>query len=165
MIQGFYKFEKLPAELKKAMKIRSAKRVDCIAYHETIPNEDIRRFVKKKGMLYFYFTNPECYSISDRKRISEIGLTNGKNFTSLYYNDSEFTADGEYFHAYGDYAEDGYLFKVNIDLSAFEMYWIPNAKYSIMNYYQMFLDSELDEYIEPLKNSVNTERDKQLLTI
>jgi len=148
-ITAYYQLEKLSEEIKTQFKIKSKARLDCVDYYNASSDNPLSHFVNKKGQLYFYSSAPENYVTAKAKRISDIGLTHGsKHLSSIYIPNLEHSEYG-----YGDIngTNDALLFKIKSDLSSIEMFLIKNGKNLKKQYYQLFIDGELDAEIEQIK--------------
>ncbi len=145
-ITAYYQLEKLSEDIKAEFKIRSKARLDCVAHYKLFDNEPLSQFVNKKGMMFFFCSAPENYIIANVKRIADIGLSNGSHLSSIYIPNLEHPEYG-----YGDYANECILFKLNSDLSCIELFIIKNGKYLNKQYFQLFIDGELDDEIEKIK--------------
>jgi hypothetical protein len=145
-ITAYYQLEKLSEDIKAEFKIRSKARLDCIAHYNIFDDEPLNRFVNKKGMMFFFCSAPENYIIANAKRIADIGLSNGSHLSSIYIPNLEHPEFG-----YGDYGNDCLLFKLTNDLSGIELFIIKNGKHLNKQYFQLFIDGELDDEIEKIK--------------
>jgi hypothetical protein len=166
MMVAYFKFEKLPDEVRAANKIRSLVRLDCTSYTDLVPGgyRGMMNFVNKKGMLAFYLTEARNFVNADSKRITDYSLTIGSiNLTSIYIEDLNLPQYG-----YGTpnakrllsngaenpmfpYRLDGFLFIMNKDYSRMEMLVLPGGRNLISAYYQMMIDGGLDEEIDALR--------------
>ncbi len=146
-ITAYYQLQKLPADIKKEWKIKSSARLDCTRHFNLLDDKPLNQFVNRKGQMYFYCSAPENYVTAKAKRISDIGLTHGsKNLSSIFIPNLEYSEYG-----YGDYGNDCLLFKLSNDLSSIDMFLIKNGKHLKKQYFQQFIDGELDEEIEQIK--------------
>ena len=158
MITGYFKFEKLPDDIKATFKIRSKARLDCTFYAGQY--KGLTNLVNQKGMLFFFLTAARDFVQADSKRIADYSLTNGSiNLTSLYIEDLDYSqfADGtpnaKRFLANGEgnplfqFRNDGYLFEVNADYTLIEMFVIKDGRNLISAYYQKLIDGGLDDEI------------------
>jgi len=144
MISAYYKFIALPDEVKKIHKIRSKHRLDCVKYNDHIEfKKSLSNFINHKGQLFFFLTKAIEFVKADSKRITDLALTNGQNFTSLYIEDLDFQA-----YAYGDYGNEGLLFILNPGFTVIEMVVVKNGRNLIRLYYQKLIDGELDQEID-----------------
>jgi hypothetical protein len=159
---AYFKFQNLPAEVKKTNGIRSKKRLDCIqqAGHYT----GLDCLENHKGMLFLYKTQAGHFVSSDAKREAEWSLTKSSlNVTSLYIenldcpqfaygypNGSRLLNNGER-NPFYPYRSDGYLFVLNDDITELEMLIIPDSRNLISSYYQLLIDGELESNIKQLR--------------
>jgi hypothetical protein len=140
MVASYFNFQTLPDEVKKAWGIRSKTRLDCVSFADNLGFiKDIQRFVNAKKQLAFYLSKPVNYIQANPKRLTDLGLTNGSNFTSLFFPDLDYSL-----YAWGDFQEWGLLFLFQKDYKAFEMLAIPNGKNLINGYCQKLIDNEFD---------------------
>ncbi|MBL1320242.1 MAG: hypothetical protein COA63_004175 [Methylophaga sp.] len=146
-ITAYYQLEKLPEATKTQFNIKSKARLDCVAHFNLLDEQPLSQFISKKKQMYFYCSAPENYIIANAKRISDLGLTHGsKNLSSIYIPNIDHPEYG-----YGDFANDCLLFKLNNDLSAIDVFIIKNGKTLKRQYFQLFIDGELDDEIEAIK--------------
>lgn len=145
-ISAYYQLVKLSEELKKEWKIKSLARLDCLKHYNTLDDEPLIQFVSKKGQLFFYCSAPENYIVANAKRITDIGLSNGSHLSSIYIPNLEYPEDG-----YGDYVNDCLLFKLDNDLSCIDLFVIKNGKHLKKQYFQLFIDGELEAEIKKIK--------------
>ena len=144
---SYFKFEVLPAEVKKLHGIRSKTRLDCTAYSDKFNfRKELKRFTNAKGQLFLYLSSPENYVQANPKRVTDLGLTNGGNFTSLYTTDTDFP-----FLAFGDYQDWGLLFLFEKDYKAFEMLCIPNGRFLVKSNFQKLIDNEFSPDLEKFR--------------
>lgn len=165
MKAAYYRLIQLPEDTKEANKIRSKKRLDCIAFNDQIGNyKGLTNFVNSKGQLFLYKTECRQFVETDSKRIAEWSLTgNGLNLSSIYIEDLEFSEIG-----YGypnanrllkdgsnnpmfEFRNDGYLFLLNKDFSEIEIIIIPDARNMISSHYQKLIDGGYDDQIREMK--------------
>ena len=150
-LTAYYQLEKLPEDIKTQFNIKSKARLDCVAFCDLLNEQPLNQFVSKKQQMYFYCSAPENYIIAHAKRISDIGLTHGSNnLSSIYIPNINHPEYG-----FGDFANDCLLFKLNNDLSAIDMFLIKNGKTLRGQYFQLFIDGELDDEIEAIKQQAN----------
>lgn len=165
-ILAYYRFEVLPEQVKRAHKIRSKTRLDCVAYCNTAGQEykGLENFVNKKGQLFLYKVESYNFVSADSKRLSMWSLTNNSlNLSSIYIEDIDFPEIG---YGYPNdkthlsngkdnplyaYRNDAYLFFLNKDLSVIEMVVIQDGKNLVNIYYQMAIDGAFDEHIQQLR--------------
>jgi len=164
MKAAYFKFIQLPDDTKEANKIRSKKRLDCIAFSDQIGNyQGLTNFVNSKGQLVLFKTECRQFVNTDSKRIAEWSLTNGLNLSSIYIEDIEFPEIG-----YGypnakrhlsngsqnplfEFRNDGYLFFINKDYSEIELLIIPDGRNLISSYYQKLIDGGFDDELASLR--------------
>ena len=153
-IAAYYKLEKLSEELRKQHKIRSNKRLDCTQYLDT--RNRLKNFTSSKGQLYFYLTEPRNFVKANSNRIADWALTvAGQNLTSLYLDDLEFP---QFYYGYPDkskrspFANDGYLFVANDDVTTIELFIIANGRNLISAYYQELIDGTFKNEMQQLRN-------------
>jgi len=145
-ITAYYQLEKLPEAIKAQFNIKSKARLDCVAHFSLLNDQPLSQFISKKKQMCFYCSAPENYIIANAKRIADIGLSNGSHLSSIYIPHIDHPEYG-----YGDFANDCLLFKLNNDLSAIDMFLIKNGKTLKGQYFQRFIDGELDDEIEAIK--------------
>ncbi len=165
MIQGYFKFATLTEEIKKLHKIKSATRLDCIAFTDNGLNElnGLTNFVNSKKQLIFYKTDARQFVKANNKRIAQWALTgNGLNFSSLFIeiaypqfafgspNSKELLRNGEK-NPMAMFKSDGYLFILNSDFSEIEVLILPSCAHLIELLFQQLLDGNFDEEIEALR--------------
>ena len=166
-MNAYFKFQALPEELRKANKIRSKARLDCILFSDKAQGgyQGLLNFVNHKGQLYFYKAPAKELIRSDSKRIAEWMLTNNsQNFSSIYIEDLEFP---EFGYGYPNskprlasglpnpqfqFRNDGYLFIVNKDYSEIELIVVQDGRNLISSYYQKMIDGGFDLDIERLRS-------------
>ncbi len=149
MLFSYYRFDQLPTDTRQKWNIKSQNRLDCTLFSDPLGfNEELKKFINKKGQLFFYISQPATYVTASKKRITEIGLTNGSNFTSLFFPNVETPL------AYGDYAGWGLLFDFFPDFSGFRMIAIPNGKHLIKAYLELYQDDELTPELEKIKKKL-----------
>ena len=146
MIGAYFKLQDLPGDTRAKHKIRSKTRLDCTGFVDWIGIKGLEKFVNHKGQMYFYKTPARDVVKADSKRQADICLTNGDNFSSLYFEDLDYKQ-----YAYGDFSNDGLLFIVNEDYSYIEILIIPNGKNLIKGYYQKLIDGDFDEVIKRMR--------------
>jgi hypothetical protein len=169
MIKGYFKFAVLPEDIKKLHKIKSASRLDCIAFTDNGLNQlsGLTNFVNGKKQLTFYRTDARQFVKANGKRIAQWALTgNGINFSSLFIeitcpqfafgcpNSKELLKSGEK-NPMAMHKNDGYLFIVNSDFSEIEILILPNCAQLIELLYQQLLDGNFDEQIEALRKQAS----------
>lgn len=154
-ITAYYKFEKLSEETRKQNKIRSNKRLDCSQF--TDDKGRLTNFVNSKDQLFAYLTEPYTFVKASTKRMADWALTNstGGNLTSLFTDDIEFP---QYYYGYPDkskrspFANDGYLFVANDDMTVIELFIIENGRNLISAYYQELIDGTFNSEMQQLRN-------------
>jgi hypothetical protein len=157
----------LPDEVRAVNKIKSKSRLDCILCTDKTENgyKGLTKFVNYKGQMFFYKTPARDFVNTDSKRLAEWSLTGGGlNFSSIYIDDIEFPEIG-----YGypnakrilsngsenplfEFRNDGYLFMMNKDYSAIELFVIPDGRNLISSYYQKMIDGGFDDDVRELRN-------------
>ena len=87
---AYFKFEKLPDEVRQFHKIKSKFRLDCTQYYNPSHYKGLTDFVNKKGQLFFYCTtNSVAYKDKTHNAFykSDISLSNSSmNFSSILYD-------------------------------------------------------------------------------
>jgi hypothetical protein len=155
----FYRFEKLKPEVKKQFGIRSGGRLDCTKYYD--PTERLRGLANKKGMLFCTPSDPQFLGIDPPKdRMADVFLKCGSNnLSSLYYYDYE---NRHFCFGCPDSRksivppDDLYLFEIASDFSWIELYILPKMRYYFRPIYDLFLDGELNEKQNEIKNQLCT---------
>lgn len=169
----YYKFITLPAEVRKANGIRSKTRLDCIEFfNESGNHRGLDSLKNHKGMIYLNKIKANEIVNADVRRIADWMLTGrcrqakcSINLTSLFNEDYEYPelyygnpnsairlsnrADNPFYH----YRHDGYLFRTNKDLTDLEMFIIPEQVNLIRSWYQDFIDGELDQEVNQLRQN------------
>lgn len=166
MIGAYYKLVQLPDEIRKANKIRSKARLDCVSFSDQVPGgyQGLTIFVNSKGHLFFYKTPCRDFVNTDSKRLAEWSLTNSSlNLSSIYIEDMDCPEIG---YGYPNakrllsngspnplfpYRNDGYLFLLNRDYSEIELLVIPDGRNLISSYYQKMIDGGFDEQIREMR--------------
>jgi len=146
MIAAYFKFEVLPLDIKQKYKISSKTRLDCTAYTNNLDYNPLAQFINAKNHLSLYLSPASEVVKKNSKRQADRCLNNGKQLSSLYFEDIE---NKQY--AYGDYGSDCLLFIVNADYTTIEILVCPNVKNLQRVYYQKLIDSDFDTTIENLK--------------
>ena len=163
IINGYFLFENLPAEVKKTNGIRSEQRLDCTKIAGDYKGLDA--FKNKKSMIYLFPTETNDFVECNGKRMATKALTNGTlNLSSLYIGNFNFPT-----FAYGypnaksklkngdvnplyNYRQDGYLFLKNSELTRIELFVIVGGRNLIEEAFNRFLDNDFDSEIEQLRN-------------
>lgn len=166
MIAAYYKLVQLPDEIRKAHKIRSKARLDCVSFTDQVQGgyQGLTIFVNSKGQLFFYKTPCKDFVNSDSKRLAEFSLTNSSlNLSSIYIEDMDCPEIG---YGYPNskrllsngspnplfpYRNDGYLFLLNKDYSEIELLVISDGRNLISSYYQKMIDGGFDEKIREMR--------------
>ncbi|WP_162051497.1 hypothetical protein [Pontibacter pamirensis] len=158
MIEAYFRFELLRARLKAQHSIKSKARLDCVAYSNPSGYTGLTDFVNGKGQMFIYKIPAREVIKSNRKRLAEWSLTNGKiNLSSLYIEDVDFP---EYGYGYPNanrllsngnsnplffFRNDCYLFITNKEISSIEVLVIPEGRNLVNAYYQRLIDGDLDK--------------------
>lgn len=168
MISTYHKLVQLPDEIRKANKISSKARLDCISFTDQVPGgyQGLTKFVNSKGQLFFYKTPCRDFVNTDSKRLAEYSLTNSSlNLSSIYIEDMDYPEIG---YGYPNpkrllgkkqqkpnplfpYRNDAYLFLLNRDYSEIELLVIPDGRNLISSYYQIMIDGGFDEQIREMR--------------
>ena len=143
IITDYYLFEKLS-------NTRSATRFDCTI--STASHPELESLKNPKGELFVYYVNVPVYFKGDVKRRADKCLTNrlGKNLSSLFVPDITKPT------SYGDIAHtrDAILVRCTPDMgepTKMELFVCRGQKNNWINLYNLFVDGELKEDIEELK--------------
>lgn len=168
MIDAYYKFAMLPAEVRAIHNIKSNSRLDCIEYSNNTSYEynGLDAFTNKKGHLFFYKTEPRNFVKSQYSHKSEWSLTNSTlNLTSIYYDESKCKEYGYGFPNHKrtlangainplfPFRNDAYLMKFNSEFSELELYVIREARSSINLHYELLINGSYNKEIQSLKTS------------
>jgi len=168
---AYYRFQKLPEDIKKNYKISSPFRYDCTHFNVAVISsyDGLNPFVNHKGQLFFYLTPARQFVTTQSKRIAEWSLTQSSlNLTSLYIED---LSNPQYAYGYPnasqrlsngtenplyDFRSDGYLFILSDDIEQIEMLVLPDQRNLISLWYQLMIDGELDEDISKLRQDAKS---------
>lgn len=169
----YYKFVTLPAEVRKANGIRSKTRLDCIEFcNHSNNHRGLSCLFNHKKQFFLYKTSARDFVNADSKRITEWSLTGRSsltgssiNLSSLYQEDLDFPelaygypnkyrelSNGSV-NPFYPYRHDGYLFLMNKDITKLELLIIHDSRNLISSYYQLFIDGELDQEINQLRQN------------
>ena len=147
MITHYMKFVRLGDDILAAQKIRSAVRLDCVAFAGG-KYEALDRCHDSKGRLVVYPSPCREVVKSNPKRRAEVCLTNGKNITSIF---QDFSNVELFKFGWGDYAGDGLLMLVNNDYTEVELFVLPNTARIVQSQFDRFIDGGFDADIERLR--------------
>lgn len=166
MITVYFKFILLPDEVRATHKIRSKARLDCVLFTDLVQGDykGMSDFVNGKRQMFLYKTPARDIVNSNSKRLTEWTLNNGSlNFSSIYIEDIDCPEIG-----YGypnanrllsnglnnplfQFRNDGYLFQMNNDYTAIEIFIIPDGRNLISSFYQKMIDGGFEDEIRKLK--------------
>ena len=162
---AYFKFEKLPDEVRKYHKIRSKFRLDCTQYYNPSHYKGLTDFVNKKGQLFFYCaTNSVAYKDKTHNAFyrSDISLSNSSmNFSSILYdcdncnigygypNPRYWLKAGKINPMY-NFRFDAYLFRHNDDFTLIELIIVPNGKNHIDKHYNNLLNNVWNDELSNL---------------
>lgn len=162
MIDYYYRFEKLPPDIKARHGINSKTRIDCTGFTGDYPGF---KFMKnKKGQMFFYLVEAREFVKSESRRRADWALAWGSvNLTSLYFEDLDFP---QYAYGYPNgnrklrngepnplfpFYQDAFLFSVSEDFSILEALVIVGARNLITAHYQQVIDGQYTEEIQSLR--------------
>lgn len=172
----YYRFKTLSDEVRKAKGIRSKSRLDCIQYaNESGNHRGLESLINNKNMIYLNKLKANEIVNADVRRIADWMLIGrckfakcSINLTSLYNEDfdcpelyygnpnSSIRLSNGSENPFYDFRHDGYLFRANKDLTELEMLIIPEQVNLIRSWYQDFIDGELDDEIQKLREKAQS---------
>ncbi|MCD8295455.1 MAG: hypothetical protein LUE27_09485 [Clostridia bacterium] len=131
----------------KEVKIVKSHRYDCVA--STGEYEPFEMIANKKNQLFVYCNNvPDTFKAGAQRKAT-YAITHTTNITSVYIPDLEQQLKG-----YGDIhnTDDGLLFLFSEDMKEMEVFVARGYKHCIMELSTLFLDGELDDELDALRN-------------
>lgn len=168
MIKSYYKFMKLPEEVRKLYKIKSKKRFDCVGQSDIGSKyKGLHPFYNNKNQLFLYMDNSYKIVDAEVKRRADYTLTGqGMNFSSIYIEDLEYptigygTPNANQFLKNGEqnpmyqYSNDGYIFYLNKDYTQLEVLVFEDSRHLIGNVYQVAIDGGFNDKLEELRQNI-----------
>lgn len=140
------------------LKTVKSHRFDCItSTSEYEPFETIAQRAKVKRFFCYYTGVPDTFSVDAQRKADRI-ITNGNNISSIFIPDIETPLKG-----YGDVVgtNDGLLFLFKEDYKQFEIFVARGYKNNIHNLFNLFLDGELDNEINVIRNRAKEKSEGQ----
>lgn len=165
MIRSYYKFMRLPEDVRKLNKIRSKKRLDCVGKSDKLDSyKGLDPFLNSKNQLCLYLNEAHNFVSTSSKRRADYTLTSSKlNFSSIYVEDldyptiaygtpnaNKFLSSGELNPMYS-YSNDAYIFLLNKDYTQLEVLVFEDSRHLISNIYQAVIDGDFAEEVEEFR--------------
>ena len=164
---AYFKFERLPEQVRAAHNIKSKQRLDCTEFcDETSGYSGLEPLLTHKKQMYLYLTPARDIVNADAQRTSEWSLTKGSlNFSSMYaedldypelsygYPNSKRTLSNGTENPFYPYRHDGYLFIMNQDITELEILVIPESRNLISSHFQLLIDGELEADLSRLRQN------------
>lgn len=166
-IIALYTFELLSEDTRKANKIRSSKRLDCVSYVDLTDSgyRGLDAFRNKSNQMCLTKTDSSFFVKKVPKQLAQWCLVgNGVNLSSVYYYDITnhnmaygFPSQGKSFgngktNPLYEFRNDAYLFIVDDDFTRLEVVVIKDARNILPSCCQMLFDGKLDSVLSKLRS-------------